>query len=600
MYSVPVFAADALDDVVVSANRTATPMKQTGSSVTVITAEEIEKSQAVTAKELISRVPGVTVSDNGGFGKTSYVFIRGSSYSHIKIMVDGIQIDDLTHLVAADIERIEVLKGNQSTLYGSDAIGGVISITTKTGRDSQKLIEGSAFAEFGSQNTYKTGGNIRGRINKAYYNIGLTQYDTDGINISENTSSQSENDGYENLSVDARLGVDLLKDAGAVDLLNVEYLMRWVDSEVEFDNSGTQDGFNVAKDNRRHYKLQVKADLFDGLLKNEVSAAYSTSSTDSFDAGTRLSYDENEKNRVAKYEYKGVLNPVENHTLVFGADYQRLSIDNGDFHESQQGFFGNYQLELLDKALTLTAGARYDKVDSVDGELSYRATVGYYVEGTGTRFHGSYGTGFNTATAFQRQGGFNALKPEKARGYDLGVEQSLWDDRVILDVTAFNTRVQDEIVYQEYNIGAGKYVYGNIASTRTFGLETSLTAEVSNEVSLVGSYTYQEAKDIGNDRSLSLRPSHSGSAQINYAPEAVKGLSSWLRTTYQGSNWDQSGSRKDYIGGFLVHDIGANYEWDHGISFYGRVENLLDKHYEVKSDYAASGISGFVGARVKF
>ncbi len=591
-----------LEDVVISANRTATPMKQTGSSVSVITADEIEKSQAVSVKELIGRVPGVTVSDNGGPGKASYVFVRGSGYKHLKILVDGMQVSDLTHLSASDVERIEVLKGNQSTLYGADAIGGVISITTKSGEDSSKLIEGSAFAEFGSQHTLKEGLSLRGRYDRVYYSASVTQYDTDGINISGHTDTQSENDGYENLSTNLRLGADVVKDAGALDLLNVEFISRFEDSEVEYDTSGTQDGFQVAKNERHNNKLTVRADLFDGMLSNEISGMYSTSNAANFNSGVNQNYPSDLKNRETKFEYKGVLKPVENHTFVFGADYDRDTIQGGSFQQKAHGVYGNYQLELLDKSLTITAGMRHDMVDSsLDdpiNETTYRGTIGYYIESTGTRLHTSYGTGFRMPNADELQGGFNSLKPEKSRGYDFGVEQSLFDDRLVVDVTAFNTRITDEIVWG--GNWSPPYVYENIASTRAFGLETSVEAEITPELQLVAAYTYQEAKNLSEDGPLSLRPKHSGNARIEYTPEAVEGLNTWLLATYQGRNRDYGAWSNDYMGGFVKYDVGMNYDWDYGITFYGRVENLLDKRYEVKSGYATAGISGFLGARVKF
>ncbi len=480
--------AETLDDIVVSANRTETPIRQTGSSVTVITAEEIEKSQSLMVSDLISRIPGVVGMDYHGIGSGSYTAatMRGVSFDKVKILVDGVQVKYLSNFLVEDVDRIEIIKGNQSTLYGSDAMGGVIAVTTKSGKNSDRPIGGTAFAEVGSGHAHKTGANLYGRYDDVYYSLNVTQYDTDGFDMAGHTGGSSENDGYESISVDARIGADLVRDVGVLDKMAVEYTVRYMESDMEFDNTSTtappvDNPAFTAKNNPYAHRVTVKADMFDGLLSNELSGQYSLERWTHAQAGYTL---RGGRETTAKYEYKGVLKPVDNHTVVFGADYEKLSALNSpstvaNLQRSQQGFYQNYQLEALDKSLTLTGGLRYDKADSIDGQMTYRFTLGYLFDQTGTRLHTSYGTGFKIPTASQLQGGYNKLSPEESRGYDLGVEQSFLDDRLVIDVTGFNTRAKDEIVYKGWNSTTGRSIYENVSTTRSFGLETSLTAEVS-------------------------------------------------------------------------------------------------------------------------
>ncbi len=607
----PAWASDqeeVLDDVVVSANRMQTPIKQVGSSITVLTAQEVEDSQSLFVSDVLSRIPGVVGMDYFAKGSGSFMSsssLRGVSFSGVKVLVDGVQMQYLSSLIASDIERIEVLKGSQSTLYGSDAMGGVVSITTKSGQRSQKLIEGDAFSELGTQHTYKVGANFRGRYDAAYYNLGFTQYDTDGFNLSENSGDQSENDGYENFSFNARLGADLVKDVGIWDLVNLEYNTRYLESDMEFDDAPKtaplKDSIYTAKTNPYHHQVRLKVDMLDGLLSNELSGAYSVERWTHARQGTTTGRG---AERHTKYEYKGVLRPVDDHTFVFGADYEKVSgqstpTTSGSLLRSQQGFYGNYQLEALDDSLTLTMGVRYDKADAIPGKLTYRSTIGYYLDDTGTRLHASYGTGFKLPSAKQVQGGYNNLDPESSRGYDFGVEQTFWEDRVVVDVTAFNTRIRDEVICTGM-APTGQYVYENLGSTRTYGVETSVSVEATPEINLTANYTNQLAKDLSNNTSLTLRPRHSGAFILDYAPEAVPGLATWLRSTYRSGVRDGSGYLKDYVGGFAVFDVGGSYEWDHGITFYGHINNLFDKTYELRTGYATSGIDGTVGMRLKF
>lgn len=612
-------AAENLGTMTISANRTATDVAQSGSSVTVITAEEIEKKQAVTALDVIKDVPGVLVSSYGGIGKGTMISIRGIREKGILILVDGIptadvtSIDrsyDFTNLLADDIERIEVLRGNQSTLYGSSAVGGVISITTKTGKGSGKLATGSAGVEWGSYGTGKTNINARGESGGVYYSGSVGGLTTQGFDISR--SGPDEDDGYKNLSANLKLGADLVTNAGAIDRLNIEGVGRYLKAHnsidtYDFMTSSIADDDLETRTTEEAGRLALNLDLFRGVLANTLSVAQTRTRRDYYDGGQRDmdvygTYD----GEITKYEYQGTLKPIDDHTLVFGLDRQRehAALDNtyGPMTASatNDGAYGNYILDLTDD-LTLTAGVRHDDHETFGGHTTWRTTASYRIPSTGTRFHGGYGTAFRAPSLYQlyapsdsfgNTNGNPDLKPEESRGYDIGFEQSVLDDRVTFGSTFFNSRTQDAIDWQN-----GGYV--NIASARSFGFENTLGAEITDEITLNVNYTYLQSRDNETGQTLVVSPRHSGNARLTYSPSEVKELDTWVAARSATASYDPQGS-KSHVGGYILWDLGAAYAITDWASVYGRIENIADKTYQLRNGYEQAGRAGYVGMRAKF
>lgn len=607
-FATAALAEENLGTMTISANRTATDVARSGSSVTVITAEEIEKKQAVTALDVIRDVPGVNLASNGGIGKSSSLSIRGIGAKGILILVDGIKVADpsnldrtydLTNLLADNIERIEVLRGNQSTLYGSSAVGGVITITTKTGKGSGKIATGETGVEWGSHGTGKTYVNARGEVGGVYYGGSVSGFTTQGIDIAR--GGPDEEDGYKNGSANLKIGADLLADRGILDRLNVEAVGRYLKAQNEYDDFPWPTNASVDADLEQRTiessgRLTTNVDLFDGLLANNFNVGQSRTRRDYYADGERDTFYDGE---ITKYEYQGTLKPVDNHTFVFGTDREREHMKSSYSSPSSatnDGIFGNYILDLLNDDLTLTAGLRHDDHETFGGHTTWRTTAAYRIPETGTRFHASYGTAFRAPTLYQifdPTYGNTDLKPEKSRGYDLGFEQSVWNDRVTFGSTFFNTRTQNAINFSSSS------TYENISSARSFGFENSLNAEISDELSLTVGYTYLQARDNSTGNTISNAPHHAGNARLNYAPSEVSGLGTWVAARTATWSYD-SGSSTEYTGGYLVWDLGASYTINDWASVYGRLENIADKTYETKGGYAEGGRAGFVGFRAKF
>lgn len=612
----PAAADESLGTMVVSANRTETPIDQVGSSVTVITQEDLEKSQATSVLDALQSVPGVSISGNGGYGTKTYLNMRGATYKHILILIDGVEASnpgslmdqggyDLAHMMTSDIERIEVLRGNQSTLYGSQAIGGVISITTKNGRNASKPFEGSATLEGGSFNTRQGSVALRGRSDAVYYSANLSQFNTSGFDISKNDHAK-ENDGYKNRTFSTRVGADLVEDVGILDKLNVEGLFRNQVGRAEIDASGPVDGPANTRNVENTAKLSLNAKVF-GILDNEFSFENFKTETDYFSAGDARDlsippYD----GEINSFAYKGVLKPIDDHTFVFGVENRREDVDTTGFkeHVGSTGYYGNYQLELLEKTLTLTAGARVDDHETFGTHATYRGTVGYRIPVSGTRLHASYGTGFKAPTAYLLYGppyygyymiGNPDLKPEESRGYDIGIEQAFFNDRLVLGSTFYNTRFTNQIVHPS----SPSLPYTNLTSSRAFGFENSATVRASDEVSVSINHTYTQSRD-DKGQVAPAQPHHEGNLRVDYSPNEVEGLDLWARGRFSTWRYDSYRAGHPYVGGWSVWDIGGSYEISEDVKVFGRVENLFDKDYYTKSYYATSGVAGYAGLTVKF
>ncbi len=609
-----------LGTMVISANRVETAADQVGSAVTVITAEELEKKQAVTLEDALKEVPGLYVYSNGNPQNRTRVSLRGQDAQHIVFLVDGVKIENqassmysnpYNHLQASDIERIEVLRGNQSALYGSDAIGGVVLITTKSGRDSAKMIEGETSVEAGSFQTNKETATLTGRIEDVYYKVAGSRFQTDGFDTTKKAGT-NEKEASSSANLDMKVGADVLKDVGVIDLLNLEANHNHQHGWADYDTaSAKNDSRSFLRQSTDTTRFQAKLDLFDGLLGNTF--AFNRMDSDVYVSSRGIKSTSNPNRyfgELEKYEYQGTLRPVEDHTFVFGAEQERdhyrsqLSTATSSRTESlvNSSVFVDWGMAFLDKALNINLGTREDFHDTFGDHNTYRGTVSYSIRSTGTRPHASYGTGFKAPMLVQLYGnsGNETLKPEESRGFDVGVEQMLLDDRLRLDVTVFKTNMTNSIELP----AMGTSIYQNIASVRAMGVESSANFEISREWGISGTHTHTESRNNTTGAQTDYTPRHVASLRLDYAPDEVPGLRTWTRMSastesdYAGTVY--SVDSRYGAGGYATWDVGADYAVDEMITVYGRVLNLLDKDYGQMAGYNKAGINGYAGVKVKF
>lgn len=608
-------AAEQLPEVVVSASRIAVPSEEVGSAVTVITAEEIERKQVRVLSDVLREVPGLAVNRTGTVGGLTQVRIRGAEGNQTLVIIDGVEVNDPSagsefnfgNVLASDIERIEVLRGPQSALYGSDAIGGVINIITKKGGGP---VTGTLSVEGGSFRTGQATANLRGGDDWYHFSLGATGFSTDGVSVAPESQGNPEEDGHRNQTYNGKFGISPL------DNLEIELFGRYVKSSVDTDPQPavlgviqTVDGDRETRTTQQTGRAQAKYSLFDGMWEHIVGAGINREERDSYTDGALSFEADGEK---ARYDYQSnvFFDTPEvaeaSHSLTFLAEREdesqrtQSAFGGSDLEITNYGYVGEYRLGLWDR-LFLSGGLRWDDNELFEDETTFRTTAAYLHEETGTRLHGSYGTGVKNPTLFELFGfGPNFvpnpdLTPEKSKGWDIGVEQVFFDERLTLDVTYFNNRITDLIQ------GAGNTAVNLSGTSKIDGVEVSALAQITDDLSFRGQYTYTNGQDA-NGIELVRRARHLASANLAY--QFLDGRAKLdLGVDYNGKQRDFQfsnffGTRTNVtLDDFVLVNVAGSYEVFDGIEVYGRVENLFDEDYEEVLGFDNPGIGAFVGIR---
>ena len=616
-----------LPDTVVSASRIPVLSKSVGSAVTVITSEELERRQVRLVSDVLRDVPGVAVSRSGGAGTFTQVRMRGAEANQTLVLIDGVEVNnpaggsefDFATLLASDVERIEVLRGPQSALYGSDAIGGVINIITKSAPGNGASFQASG--EYGSFGTSQLSGSAKvGFADVVSAALSVARFDTDGISAADKDNGNHENDGHENVTVNAKVNVK------PTDFLEFDFSGRRVDSRVEFDGFvggvGAIDADNRTESEQTYGKAEVKLSLFDGIWEHLGRVTYTREFDENFGNDIETSESDGQKTKYAYqtslffetpafgdfFETSGVTEAA--HALTFAVEQENDSIvstsafTNVDRELETTSYVGEYRLDLFER-LFLSGSVRHDDNDKLfDDTTTYRATGAYLHEPTDTRLHASYGTGVKNPTAFELFGfaanfvGNPALQPEENRGWDVGIEQTFFGGDAMLDVTYFENRIENLI------LGAGNTAINLNGTTEIEGVEVTARAEVLPDVTVVGSYTFTRAQDPqGND--LVRRAKHIASGNVNYAFEVFD------RPGNVNIGVDYNGPQKDFafdaffnrsvvtLDGFTLVNAAVDYEVFPGLAVFARGENLLDENYQEVLSFGTPGISFFAGVRAK-
>ncbi|MBL4801497.1 MAG: TonB-dependent receptor [Emcibacter sp.] len=585
--------AENMDEMVVTASRYEQPLSNIGSSISVITADDLQQSQNVFIQDMLQNIPGVSLNQTGSFGGVSSVRIRGADTSQTVVLIDGVQVNDVSgtgggfnfaNLDPNGIERIEILRGPQSILYGSDAIGGVINIITKSGG---KGLGGSAFVEGGSFETFRGGVNLHGGTDKLKFNFSMSGITTDGISKADENDGNTEEDGYNNITVQGKV------TARVSEIITTEVIARYSDSENEFDDFGA-DGDRVGTTEEFMIAGRVHAILLDGRFKNSFSLEYSstdrrneTNGVESYLAeGTRLNLD-----------YFGRYTVSDDIGISFGAQHEETKVSTlSDQKFDIDSLFSEVSFQGISD-LTLTAGLRYDNHNKYGDTVTPRLTASYQIPDSGTRVFATWGEGFKAPSVFQLSASYGNinLKPEETTGWDVGIEQTLFDGGVILTTTYFKQNIKNNIDYVCV-WPANTNCYKNINAVRSKGVEVSIAAQVHEQVNISANYTYTDSIDRDTGEKLERIPAHAAYGQIAW--QAMEGLNLTASLTYNGKELPRNFSAG--VDGWVRADLRASYDITEQVSVYGRIDNLFDKEYQQVSGYGTPDRSAFVGIRGKF
>lgn len=606
---------EEMPPVVVTATKIETPTKEVGSSITVISAEEIENKQRTSVQEVLRGTPGLDVVQNGSFGATTSVFLRGANSEHTLVLIDGIEVNDpistgrafnFGNLTTENIERIEILRGPQSTLYGSDALGGVINIITKKGEGPPKVY---ASAEYGSHETFRETVGLSGGNDLTYYSLSVSRLDTDGISARDEDDGNREEDGHENTSISAKVGLT------PTDNTDLALIARYTDASVDLDSFAGDDPNSVQDTEHFFIRGQATVTLFDGFWEQTGSVSYSDTERDSDDPpdpmnplGSTSFFD----GELLKFEWQHNLYLHETNTLTLGVETEEeegLSRSSfGDFPKKDvrmNGYYVQDQIKLWNRFFT-TVGVRLDDHESFGSETTFRVASAYIFEETGTKLKGSYGEGFKAPSLYQLFApddpffgpvGNPNLEPEESEGWDIGIEQELFDGKVLLGATYFENDFDNLIIFVS---GDG---FVNVSQAESEGVELSAEIYPCENLSIRANYTYMETKDKSTGEELVRRPGNKAGIDVNYRFLEDRANMN-LEVLYVGEREDTDfstfPSTTVTLDDYTVVNLAASYDVCENLRIFGRVENIFDEDYEEVLGFGVPGFSAYAGVRVMF
>lgn len=609
-----------LDPVVVSATKTPISLRRVTSAVEVLTEQDLTGRNVKTLVEVLRLSPGLAVFQNGGPGGRANVRIRGGSASQTLVLIDGAIVNSATagefnfaHLTVDNVEKIEIVRGAQSTLWGSDAMGGVINVTTKRGRGPLKA---GGFFEYGSFNTLREGGHVSGGKGPVDFSLTLSRWDTTGISQINYRRGASERDAYRNWQASSRVGVALPSDGR----LDVNF--RWWNSSLNIDNSfGPSDVIKARNDSEQF--------IFSGTYRQPLTDWWTHVVTLSrsqeallnvpgirqrnLTTGTsRVPFGDPNKihvlaNRIeSQHDFR--LNQYVTLTMGYQFREQTGKNDGGfsPFSEkivSSHAGFSQVQLSLVDRFFA-TAGIRHDGYNMFGDATTYRVTGGYLVKETNTKLRGSYATGFRAPSIndlFFPNYGNPDVQPEKSRSFDVGADQTLFADRVKISGGYFWNRYRDLIGLIRGEICETLSTFGscagNVGSAKSQGWEVGIDLVLARDqpwmkrLELKGHYTMTLTRNLVTGTRLARWPVDQAGLSVRYQP--IDPVRVTLDFRFVGERADAQ-----RLGSFDVLNLAVTYDVSERIEAYVRVDNLLDEEYEEILFYGTPGRSIFGGIRV--
>ncbi|MFY9893689.1 MAG: TonB-dependent receptor [Xanthobacteraceae bacterium] len=628
------------NSVVVSPTTVPTPADQSASSVTVITGADIESQQWRTIPDALMAVPGLNVVQAGGPGGLTSVFIRGTNSNHVKVLIDGVDVSDPSNptqtfdfgqLLTGDIARIEILRGPQSGLYGSDAIGGVISITTKNGEGPPKVI---ATVEGGSFGTFNQRAGLSGSQDNFNYVFNVQHFSSTQTPVTPlNELAPGEhrnNDTYDNWTYSTKLGANL------TDNFTVNFVGRYTDSRLGFTGEDYVDFFPPAPEalqstqvDRQFYgRGEAVWSLFDGRFKNFFGVNYTNSwswnldpNPDSFNAPPAVAPPTTNLGQRTQYDWRGEARVAQGQTLVFGLQDKTESLwtnSTGTFNA-----FGTYTpttttAQTGDKAgwvelqsafsdrFFLVSNIRYDDNESFGPHTTWRVAPAFIVPGTETKLKATYGTGFKAPTLTELYVnnpsflvvGNPDLLPETSKGYDVGFEQPLLHDRLRFGATYFHNDITN-LIEGTTDPTTLVSTYVNVGQATTRGAETFAALALSSRVNLRADYTYTEARDDLTGLELLRRPKNT--ASITALWKATDRLTVTGQVLYVGPwlDYNRPGTAELMAPGYTLVNLAANYAVTERISVFARINNLFNQQYEDPLGFLRPGFGIYGGVTVQ-
>lgn len=602
-------APNTVDEVVITAGRRAQSLDQLGSSVTIVSAETIEQQQLQTVDEALQRTPGVTIIRSGGIGQNTQVRMRGFTTKHVLTMIDGVKLNNpseadnqygLEHIFLDDVERVEVLRGPQSGLYGGDASAGVINVITRRPEGDPEL---RLSAMYGDHDTYELSAGSRGRINDVGYSLGATWYDTEGISLASRAPGNIEPDGYQNLTASGRV------DWQATDTLLLEAWVRYTDSRNDVDNgmlpADNPEGLPawLFQDSEGHVDSQQ---LF-GVLKGELQTldgrlvhSAQLSVVDIESVYVTPGQLQNSEGRTSEALYYATYDLGGGASLIGGVEHKR---EEGLFEQptgggfatvddsiDETGLFATFNISPIDGAW-FSGAVRYDDNSLFGGNTTWRATgaytlpEGFDLPGVSTKLRASYGTGAEAPGLRQLLGssptyqGNPDLTPEESWMWEVGFDQSLLNGYAGWSVSYYQGEA-DNGIFNVFDPATGMSSPQNLAgAVEMRGVEIEGRVHPTSWMDLTFNYTDSASVQLSNGQQLFGRPKQEGSAAITVRPHDAVAVS--LDAYWRGEFF--SDYPTDYVmPGYGLANLAVSWRINDRLRLNARLHNIFDKIYEEK------------------
>ena len=615
--------------IVVTATRLPTPRDEVGSTVTVITAKDIEHRQYRSVADVLKSVPNLSViPSGGGIGKLTVVFSRGTESNHTLFLLDGIELNDpagtdgaidLSHIYIGDVERIEILNGPQGTLYGSDALGAVIQVFTKKGEGKP-----SAYGQMegGSFGTFSQTAGVRAGSGALSYSFSLQHTETDGISALGEAFRQSngvlDDDRHENTTVGTRIALNISETAG------LDFSGRWSDTENDLDLNSTavsddSDSYGTAE--QLFIGLNGHIALFDGMTEHRLGISYT--SIDRYDRDdidpVNASDSSLETNRAwkRKVELQNDFYGINDHVVTVGIETEEDTV-RSDIAASFLDFSGmpaninssvsadihNHAIYLQDQFTagdtTGTAGVRIDDHDLFDRETTWRLAVARQFPAYNVRARGSIATGFKAPTANQlfvdsvtSFGPFTGnpnLQPEESRGWEIGLDKTFGKGNTEAGITYYENRIKNLITFNS-TFSSNE----NRDRVKIRGIELFTESVITSQLKAGFNAAFIRSVDEARDENLLRRPLRKASASIDYTPLA--GTVVAAEAVYTGPRYDIDAVNFTRLrrGGYTIINLSGSHAFGKHLDMNARITNLSDHDYEEPDGFLQPGIGAYIG-----
>jgi len=597
------FADEWNDGIVVTASGFEQPRSETGQAIDIVDRERLDQLQSATIGDALQTVPGVTVATRGGLGGQTSAFLRGGNSSQTLVIIDGVRINDLTSpngafdfgtLMTGNIGQVEVLRGPNSIIWGSQAIGGVVNIRSLAPTDG---FEGRFGAEYGAADTKRMNANIAGTRGLFEGSFGGSYVDTQGISA---LAGGTERDGLENFAGNGRLKVNIS------DAFNLDFRGYYNRATVEYDSAFGIGANALPVTRNRQFVGYVGANFvaLDGRMQNRM--AYTR--TDIRRLGTDpVVFSFNNfivRGNIDRAEYHTAFDVNDALTLTAGLEYER-SFASTSFEGAAADVARNHVTSGFSQiivrpfaGLTLTGGVRHDQYKDYGGQTTLGGNIAFTPNDGRTMLRATYGEGFRAPTLSEGQPPYGNpdLRPETARNFDLGFEQQILDGKARFFATYFNRRSTDLIAFS-----FATFQSENIDRVKSTGMEAGFNLNPTDRLDIRASYTLVDAvnrsggANFGNR--LALRPQHSGSLTVDW--QTPIGLSVGSSVLLIGDCFDDA-SNSVALDGYALVGLRASLPINDRLELYGRVDNIFDVQYTVVAGYNSFGRNAAVGVRAKF